>query len=340
MNSAGAVDPAPVAAMPGVSRLLAATLGTLRNLVRRTRTGSASPGAAGKVWLTLLMLLPFSAIVFLLRVRLLVSGPISVRVRTDDGDWFECHPPDLIQLYLWIFGVWEPDLTHFIRRRLRPGDVFVDVGANIGYFSVIAARYVGAEGRVVAIEASPSMFADLEETLRANGSSSIVRAVNVAAAAQAGSIPVYAGPAHNTGLTSTVERWGRPQQATVQALPLDDILSPEEISRARVLKIDVEGGEDQVLAGMARVIRDAPRELEILVELSPQWWSDSTNRPIDVLEPFIDAGFHVYAMENSYWPWRYLWPNHAPRPRRIRGGLEQRKRRIDVVLSREDAELL
>lgn len=340
MNGAGVVDPAPVAAMPGVSRLLAATLGTLRNLVRLSRTGSTSPGAARKLGLTLMMLLPFSAIVFLLRVRLLVSGAISVSVRTDDGDLFECHPPDLIQLYLWIFGVWEPDLTHFIRRRLRPGDVFVDVGANIGYFSVIAARHVGADGRVVAIEASPRMFADLEETLRANGSSSIVRAVNVAAAAQAGSIPVYAGPAHNTGLTSTVERWGRPQQATVEALPLDDILSTEEISRARVLKIDVEGGEDQVLAGMDRVIRDAPRELEILVELSPQWWSDSTNRPIDVLKPFIDAGFNVYAMENSYWPWRYLWPNYAPRPRRMRGGLEQRKRRIDVVLSREDAELL
>jgi len=59
-----------------------------------------------------------------------------------------------------------------------------------------------------------------------------------------------------------------------------------------------------------------------------------------VLQPFMNAGFHVYAMENSYWPWRYLWPNSAPRPRRMRGGLEERKRRIDVVLSREDAEAL
>ena len=218
--------------------------------------------------------------------------------------------------------------------------MFVDVGANIGYFSVIAARCVGTEGRVVAIEASPRVFAALEQTLHANGSSPTVRAVNVAAAAHPGSIPIYAGPAHNTGLTSTVERWGRPQQATVEAKPLDDLLNPDEISRARVVKIDVEGGEDQVLAGMARVIRDAPREVEILVELSPQWWSDGSKRPIDVVRPFLDVGFHAYAMENSYWPWRYLWPNDAPRPRRIRDGLEGRVRRIDLVLSREDAEFL
>ena len=286
------------------------------------------------------MLLPFSTIVLLLRVRLLVSGPISVAVRTEEGDAFECHPPDLVQLYLWIFGVWEPDLTHYIRRRLRPGDVFVDVGANIGYFSVMAARHVGKQGVVVAIEASPQVFTSLEQTLTANGSSPPARAVNVAAAARSGSIAVYAGPAHNTGLTSTVERWGRPQQATVEAKPLDDLLSPEEISRARLVKIDVEGGEDQVLAGMTRVIRDAPQNVEILVELSPQWWSDSSKRPIDVLKPFLDAGFFAYRMENSYWPWRYLWPGDAPRPRRIRNGLERRERRIDLVLSREDAEVL
>jgi FkbM family methyltransferase len=340
LTTGDALDPGGVGIISGTSRLLATTLRTLRDVVRRTCTTSSSPGKAEKFGRTLLMLIPFSIIVLLLRLRLLVSRPISVKVRTEDGDVFDCHPPDLIQLYLWVFGIWEPDLTHFIRRRLKPGDLFVDVGANIGYFSVVAARAVGDSGKVVAVEASPRVFQDLQQTLRENGCSSTVRTVNVAATAKAGSIPVYAGPAHNTGLTSTVERWGRRQQATVEALPLDDILTAEEMSRVRVLKIDVEGGEDQVLAGMARVISDAPRDLEILVELSPQWWANNTNRPIDVLEPFIDGGFHVYAMENSYWPWRYLWPKSVPKPRRMRAGLEERKRRIDVVLAREDADAL
>lgn len=350
MNGNGGLNPPPASgagsehASPsvirGVNRIFAVTLAQLRGMVRRTRTGSTSPGAARKLYLTLLMLPPFSAIVLLLRVRLALRGPISVTVRTEEGDWFDCHPPDLIQLYLWMFGVWEPDLTHFIRQRLRPGDVFVDVGANIGYFSVVAARRVGAAGRVVAIEASPRVFASLEQTVRENSVSSSVRVINVAAAARAGSIPIFAGPAHNTGLASTVERWGRPQQATVDAMPVDDLLERGEISRARIVKIDVEGGEDQVLAGMVRVIRDAPRELEILVELSPRWWSDSGKRPLDVIKPFLDAGFHAYAMENSYWPWRYLWPSCVPRPRRIRGGLRRRKRRMDLVLSREDSDFL
>ena len=333
-------DDASASVIRGVNRIFAATLALLWGMVRRTRTGETSPGAARKLYLTLLMLAPFSAIVFMLRIRLALSGPISVTVQTEEGDWFECHPPDLIQLYLWMFGVWEPDLTHFIRQRLRPGDVFVDVGANIGYFSIVAARRVGAEGRVVAVEASPRVFASLEQTVHANGVLSNVRMINVAAAARAGSIPIFAGPAHNTGLASTVERWGRPQLAAVDATPLDDLLKGEEISRARIVKVDVEGGEDQVLAGMARMIRDAPHELEILVELSPQWWSDSSKRPLDVIKPFLDAGFNAYAMENNYWPWRYLWPNCVPRPRRIRGGLHKRKRRIDLVLSREDSDFL
>lgn len=323
-----------------MSTLFSVTVESLRAATRRVQTGRESLGPARRLMLSLLMLPPFSLLVLLLRARLALGRRFPVAGRTADGAVFECHPPDLVQLYIWVFGVWEPDLTHFIRTRLSPGDVFVDVGANIGYFSVMASRHVGAEGGVVAIEASPRVFADLERALDANGTTSNVRTVNAAAAAHAGTIPIYAGPAHNTGLASTVERWGRPQMATVEAMPLDDLLKPDEILRARVVKIDVEGGEDQVLAGMARLIRDAPAELEILVELSPRWWRDSNKRPIDVVKPFLDAGFRAYAMENSYWPWRYLWPNSVPRPRRIHGGLDRRKRRIDLVLSKKDSELL
>lgn len=71
---------------------------------------------------------------------------------------------DLIQRYLYLFGAWEPHLTGWLRRRLRPGDGFVDVGANIGVFSVLAARLVGESGRVVAIEASADVHRRLVGT--------------------------------------------------------------------------------------------------------------------------------------------------------------------------------
>ncbi|MEP6508517.1 MAG: FkbM family methyltransferase [Gemmatimonadales bacterium] len=324
----------------GTSRAFAAVLNTLRTSVRRLRTNDLQVSTARKVGITLLMLVPFSAIVFLLRLRHAVKGPIRVDAPATDGLMFECHPPDMIQLYLWVFGIWEPDITHLVRSRLTSGDVFVDVGANIGYFTLLASGRIGVEGTAVAVEASPAVFAHLNDSLRRNGEPGNIRTVNMAAAAQAGSLPIYGGPGHNTGLSSTVERWGRPQQATVEALPLDEILLQHELAGARVVKIDVEGGEDQVLAGMTKMIREAPPSLEILLELSPRWWRDKTKRPIDVLRPFLDSGFNVYKMENNYWPWRYMWPACVRAPRRMRDGLERRDRRIDLVLSRTDSESL
>src|SRR5262249_10578177 len=69
---------------------------------------------------------------------------------------------EILQQYVYYFGMWEPNLTRWIWERLRPGDTFIDVGANIGYFSLLAAKRVGATGRVVAIEASPKIFSALQ----------------------------------------------------------------------------------------------------------------------------------------------------------------------------------
>ena len=66
-----------------------------------------------------------------------------------------CDPRDLIQRMILHFGVWEPDVSRVIEQSLAPGDVFVDIGANIGYDTLLASSRVGPTGRVVSIEASP-----------------------------------------------------------------------------------------------------------------------------------------------------------------------------------------
>jgi FkbM family methyltransferase len=248
-------------------------------------------------------------------------------------------------MYLYLFGVWEPDLASYLRSRLQPGDVFIDVGANIGYDTLLAARCVGASnatGRVVAIEASPAVFARLSETLRDNGSPANVRAINMAAARTPGTLRIYAGPQHNVGLTTTVQRGSMPAAGEVQALPLGDLLQADEFGRARVIKIDVEGGEDAVLAGMQACVDRLPRDVEIAVELSPLWWSDRSKTASGVLRPFMERGFNVYTVPNNYWPWRYLWPNDVARPRRLRDQqlLTRPVKRIDVILSRLDVDML
>jgi len=80
----------------------------------------------------------------------------------------------------------------------------------------------------------------------------------------------------------------------------------------------------------------------LLVELSPQWWTDPELRPIDVLRPFLERGFNVYRLSNDYRAWRYLWPRKVDAPRRLRDSavLDRRVARLDLVLSRSDADAL
>lgn len=63
-------------------------------------------------------------------------------------------------------------------------------------------------------------------------------------------------------------------------------------------------------------------------------------RPIDVLRPFTERGFNVYRIDNSYRPWRYLWPNAVGDAIRVRRDLTRRVARLDLVLSRRDADRL
>jgi FkbM family methyltransferase len=239
-----------------------------------------------------------------------------------------------------VFSEWEPDLTRFIAGRLTDGDVFVDVGANVGYYSLLAAECVGPRGTVVAVEASPVVAADLRHHVTVNHAEDRIRVENKAASAEPGTLTTYAGPAHNVGMTTTVQSQGMHAESEVEALPLDSMLSPDEVAATRLIKIDVEGAEPDVVAGMAPLIRSLRADTEIVIELSPKWWSDKALRPVDVLAPFTEAGFHVYEMRNSYSAWRYLWPNDVSDAVRVKRKLTKRVARLDLVLSRVDAESL
>lgn len=324
-------------------RITGAVLASLRVVIRALRTDDPSPSRMKRAMLAALLVPPFGLLVVLLRVYAVLRGPVAVTAVRPDGLRFHCELPDLIQMYIWLFDLWEPDLTAFVARRLEPGTTFVDVGANVGYFSAVAATAGAGAGdrvRVVAIEASPRIFPKLRRTITENELEDAVRCVNIAAMAERGLVCLFSGPTHNIGLTTTVPSRGLAAETEVPAAPLSDLLTQEEMLSARLVKIDVEGGEDAVLAGMSSFVEVAPRQVELLVELSPCWWSDSSRTPLDVLKPLFEAGFHAYEIHNSYWPWHYLWPKHVRRPRRLRRHLNGRVRRIDLVLSRVDAEEL
>ncbi|WP_170153332.1 FkbM family methyltransferase [Roseiarcus fermentans] len=213
----------------------------------------------------------------------------------------------MIQSYIFHFGVWEPEISQIIENSLTTGDVFIDVGANIGYDSLLAAWRVGQLGKVVAIEASPTTFAMLEANLNLNEYAKNVRAVQIAASDRFEQLNLYNMPEHNIGASTTIasRAIGRGGLffAKVQAKPLLEILHPEEIARVRLIKIDVEGAEPAIMSNILDSLHCFPANMEIIVETSPH---DDYEASRNVFIRMKEAGFYAYVIENDYDRERYL----------------------------------
>jgi FkbM family methyltransferase len=317
-----------------------------RGYVRLLCTDKEHVGVAERWVRALLLIVPYFVVNTLLLIRAALWRPLTIDGTTEDGIHFRCRLPDIIHTYVYLFGTWEPDLTAFLRRRLRPGDTFIDVGANIGYLSALASRLVGPHGIVVAIEPAPLASADLQETVAMNDLTNI-RPVAAAVSDRDAELSLFGGPSYASAATTvassrrTGRRLGLREQGRVRAAPLGSLVTGEELATARVIKIDVEGAEDRVLAGMLAFIDVLAADAELVVEVMPKWWSDPQPRPVDVLRPFLERGFHVYLMPNDYSPWRYLWPRDVGAPHRLRDFAELGRRgKRDIVLSRTDADAL
>src|SRR5579875_1514459 len=214
------------------------------------RTENEHVGAAERWARALLLVVPYYVLTLLLNVRTALRGSLTVDGVSEDGIRLRCRLPDLIPLYVYLFGTWEPELTAFLRRRLRPGDTFIDVGANIGYLSTLGSSLVGPHGCVVAIEPAAAARAALQENVATNDLTN-VRLVAAVVSDREGELPLFVGPIYDSGITTTIaRRFGLRQQGRVPAATLGALVTRDELATTHLIKIDVEGAEDRVLAGL------------------------------------------------------------------------------------------
>ena len=206
---------------------------------------------------------------------------------------------DLVNLYLYYYRTWEPGLSGIAAHALRSGDIFVDVGANIGYYTLLASNIVGAQGQVIAIEASPSVFQTLEQHVQINGRTNI-QLFNIVATDVPGEMKIYKGPGDNVGTSSTLPGDRHQFEAQVPALPLDTLLDGVDLSRVKCVKIDVEGGEYQVIAGMSKSIAALPAGVTVLLEVAVAHLRTLDYDLDRLLNPFTNQGFQLFRVENRY----------------------------------------
>jgi FkbM family methyltransferase len=169
-------------------------------------------------------------------------------------------------------GECEPATTAFLRRTVKPTDVCIDVGANFGYFTCLMAK-LAWQGQTMAFEADPQMCALLRRNILINWCDNGAEALNLAVGAEDGKMTLYrrVGRAGNTSIIQMrpeeLEAFGEPpsEPFTVDCVALDHYAG--ELPKVDVVKIDVEGAESLVLAGMEALVR-RHRPL-IVMEWSP-----------------------------------------------------------------------
>ncbi len=169
-----------------------------------------------------------------------------------DGNLFLAQPALTLGWNVVMFGTYEPELRAIIRKVLPNGGVAVDVGANVGWHTLLMANQVGELGRVFAVEPNPSVRRRLENHLKLNGLSQVA-VLAVALAAEDGSAdfwgPGAGAPESGDGhlLANAGDSPG--DVVRVQTRRLDSIAAEASIQRLDLIKIDVEGFEWDVLRG-------------------------------------------------------------------------------------------
>lgn len=187
---------------------------------------------------------------------------------------------------IYCTGGWEPLETQVILAALRPGDTFVDVGANIGFFSLLAHQRVAPNGRVHAVEATPSTADLLDANIARNAASSIY-VHRCAAGDREAAVTMVVHDAGNIG--SNHLSFGDAGPA-VPLRRLDNLLASETI---RLIKLDIEGAEAMALRG-AGAILDGDTAPALLFEFSPDMLRGMGDDPAALLDHLEVRGYAIY----------------------------------------------
>ncbi len=203
-------------------------------------------------------------------------------------------PADCMNLS--ILRIHEPDETALLERLIEPGWVVADVGANIGYFTLLFARAVGSVGKVIAFEPDPANIEILRHNVRANGYPQVT--VVPAAVTDGRAACTLYRASDNTVDHRAYDTGDAREPVAVSGISLDQQFAGTE--RLDLVKIDVQGWEAQVVAGMRALFeRNLPRNL--LIEFWPQGLVAAGADPRTLLETLEHVGFTLRVCRRGAW---------------------------------------
>jgi FkbM family methyltransferase len=216
-------------------------------------------------------------------------------VRTPSG-WLFAPASDsglLVALYE-SGGILEPGTTAVVEGLLKPGDIVLDAGANIGLITLPAARHVGERGRVIAAEPAPEVADLFRRSIVLNGLGEVVVLHECAVGATAGRERFNITPI--SGHSSLLAVNGPSRQIDVDVQPLDALVPAG--TAVALVKLDVEGSELPAWQGMRRIIAENPH-LAVIVEFGPSHLARANVEIADWIAELTAPGFTPYEIDES-----------------------------------------
>ncbi|MDA8324071.1 MAG: FkbM family methyltransferase [Actinomycetota bacterium] len=265
----------------------------------------------------------------------------SVLMATVDGMRLLVHGEGVVGRNLLLHGQYESYESDLFRSAIVPGTTVIDVGANIGYYSLIASRLVGEGGRVVSFEPHPEIFGLLTANRERNSAENVIP-LNLALSDRTGATRLYLSPIDHgkhslsaSNASGVKSRLGQDTGARsaamsvwVPVMRLDDVLSEVGLPGVSVMKIDVEGAEQLVLGGAGSLLGTAA-PLTLLMEYWPDGIARLGGDPDGLLAMLEDAGFRISAIDHRN---RRLIPGAAAAIRDICG--QQADAQVDLYCVR------
>jgi FkbM family methyltransferase len=239
--------------------------------------------------------------------RRFVKIPDAAITRTINGGVLFEHEPlsfiDEDDLRAMLTESYDISLCAYLKRHLRPGDIAIDVGANVGYISAVAASCVGTSGEVHGFEPLRECYARLERLRELNPQFRLVFN-NVALGETAGTLPIAYNPEGDSRNASLVPGKKAAESREVPVVRLDEYIRRNipSAERIRLIKIDVEGFEFAVLRGLEQFLAGTTHRPVIICELKP-WELGNLGATLSGFEQYMNKfGYRSHLIDQDQKP--------------------------------------
>jgi FkbM family methyltransferase len=212
-------------------------------------------------------------------------------------------PWEYIDSRLYFFGTWEPDISRFMVEHITRGSTCIDIGANVGYYTLLMSGATGDAGRVYSIEPSPPALKRLRENIGLNRLKN-VRVIPFGVSDQAGR-KKFIIDADNLGAS----RFENDSEDGLELKRLCDVISREDLADVSVIKVDVEGMEASILREILVLLPQMSARATVIAEIS------SSNETREVVTALVSRGFRPFLLSNRYSLVDYATPKRVfPKP--------------------------